>query len=282
MSPEPHSGPADAPQQVEAGLIYLVDADQKPVSYNPPPGTGQPRRDGEYSAFTVRIHDGRAIARDLSLDRQGFVLARHDTKVADFYDDDEVRAVYYPEIERLVKRVTGASRAVVFDHTRRAEGGGEPGAKAERAPVRLVHNDYTERSGPQRVRDLFDADEAEALLKRRFAEFNVWQPIRGPVRSSPLALADAQSIEPKDLVTADLVYADRTGEIYHAAYNPDHRWFYFPDMQANEAVLIKCYDSAADGRARFTLHTAFDDPTTPADAAPRESIETRSLAFFNE
>ena len=262
-------------------MVYLVDTGKRPVTYNPPPGSGPPRRDGEYSPYTVPIHDGRAIARDLSLDRQGFVLTRHDTAVSDFYDDEEVRAVYYPEIERLVKSATGASRVHVFDHTRRAEVAHDGDGKAERAPVRLVHNDYTERSGPQRVRDLFDADEAETLLKRRFIEINVWRPIRGPVRSMPLALADAQSIAPGDLVTADLVYADRTGEIYHATFNADHRWFYFPDMEANEAVLIKCYDSVDDGRARFTPHTAFDDPRSPPDAPPRESVEVRVLAFFD-
>ena len=158
-----------------------------------------------------------------------------------------------------------------------ADGGGGSGAKAERAPVRMTHNDYTENSGPQRVRDLFDADEAEALLAHRFAEYNVWRPISGPVQRSPLGLIDAQSLAP-----ADLVYQDRTGEIYHVAYNPDHLWFYFPAMKTDEVVLIKGYDSATDGRARFTPHTAFDDPTTPENAPPRESIEVRALAFFED
>ena len=270
------------PAGVETQVTYLASADQKPVSYNPPPGSGLPERDGDYSSYRVRVQDGRAIAAKLSLDRQGFLLARHQTGVADFYDDDAVRAVYYPEVERLVSGATGASRVVVFDHTRRADGGGEGAAKAERAPVRLVHNDYTEKSGPQRVRDLFDAAEAEALLAHRFAEINVWRPITGPVRRSPLALLDAQSIATGDLVKADLIYEDRIGEIYHVAHNPDHLWFYFPDMAADEAVLIKGYDSATDGRARFTPHTAFDDPTTAADAPPRESIEVRTLAFFED
>ena len=257
---------------VDAAMIYLTHADQKPVSYNPPPGAGQPRRDGDYAAYPVRVMDGRAIAAKLSLDRQGFLLARHATGVADFYDDDAVRDIYYPEVERLVADATGAARVVVFDHTRRADGGGETGAKAERAPVRLTHNDYPENSGPQRVRDLFDADEAEELLAHRFAEYNVWRPISGPVQRSPLGLIDAQSLAPADLVKADLVYQDRTGEVYHVAYNPDHLWFYFPAMKTDEVVLIKGYDSTTDGRARFTPHTAFDDPTTPENAPPRESI----------
>jgi hypothetical protein len=266
---------------IDAPVVYLADLDVKPVSYNPPPGTALPRRDGNYRPFTVAMHDGRQVADKLSLDREGFELVRHETAVKDFYDDDEVRAVYYPELEKLLKQATGAARVVIFDHTRRADGGGEPGAKAERAPVRLVHNDYTEKSGPRQVRDSLPPDEAEEALGHRYAEVNVWRPIRGPVMSSPLGLVDASSIAPGDLVTVDLVYQERNGEIYHGLHNPDHRWYYFPRMTAEEAVLIKCFDSATDGRARFSLHTGFDDPTTPADAPPRESIETRALLFFD-
>ena len=278
MSPQPHAAPA----AVEAPLRYLVNLDVKPVSHNPPPGEGLPWREGNYDDVTVAVHDARSAARDFSLDREGFALVRHETGVADFYDDGQVRTVYYPEVEALLKRATGASRVFVFDHTRRADGGGVQGARAERAPVRLVHNDYTETSGPRRVRELLGEAEAAELLKHRFAEINVWQPIRGPVKSSPLALVDAGSVAPGDLVTVDLVYEDRTGEIYHGLYNPDHRWYYFPDMEADEAVLIKCFDSARDGRARFSLHTSFDDPSTPLDAPTRESIETRALAFFDD
>ena len=267
---------------VEASITYLAHADQRPVTYATPPGGGLSRREGDYADHRVRMHDGRAIAAKLSLDRQGFLLVRHQTGVADFYDDAAVRAAYYPEVERLVARATGASRVVVFDHTRRADGGGVAGAKAERAPARIIHNDYTEKSGPQRVRDLFDAAEAKALLSRRFSQINVWRPITGPVRRSPLGLLDAQTVARRDLVTIDLVYEDRIGENYHVAHNPDHQWYYFPDMGADEAVLIKGYDSIDDGRARFTPHTAFDDPTTPADAPPRESIEVRTLAFFED
>ena len=65
-----------------------------------------------------------------------------------------------------------------------------------------------------------------------------------------------------------------------ARFNPDHEWFYFPAMEQGEAALIKTYDSAMDGRTRFTIHTAFADPTSPPDAVPRQSIETRCFAFF--
>jgi hypothetical protein len=265
---------------VEAPVNYLADLSIKPVTYNPPPGTGVPRRLGNYRDFKVRIQNARPIARDLSLDRQAFILTRHDTDVRDFYDEEEVRTRYHAEVEALIKRETGAVKVVAFDHTvRTADRAVERGL---RTPVRSVHNDYTEKSGPQRVRDLLPADEAEARLRKRFAEYNVWRNIaRDPVEMTPLGLVDAESIAPRDLAVCDLVYADRTGEIYQGVYNADHRWCYFPGMTRDEAVLIKCYDSMKDGRARFSLHSAFDDPSSPADPKPRQSIEARAFAFFD-
>ena len=179
-----------------------------------------------------------------------------------------------------MKAATGASRVVIFDHTVRNEDPALRDERSVRAPVRAVHNDYTERSGPQRVRDLLDADDAEAFLRHRFAVVNVWRSIGAPVETTPLAMADARSMAPEDFVATDLVYADRTGEIYQVAHGPDQRWFYFPKMRRDEALLLKVYDSATDGRARFTAHTAFDDPTMPVDAPPRESIEVRTLVSF--
>jgi hypothetical protein len=145
-----------------------------------------------------------------------------------------------------------------------------------------VRNDYTAKSGPRRVRDHLPPAEAEDALSHTFAEINVWRPIRGPVESSPLAVCDAQSIAPGDFVPSDLVYPDKVGETYRFRHNRHHRWFYFPHMQGNEAILLKCYDSKEDGRARFTAQTAFEDPTSAPDAAARESIEVRALIFWPE
>ncbi|HWO86852.1 MAG TPA: CmcJ/NvfI family oxidoreductase [Stellaceae bacterium] len=123
-------------------------------------------------------------------------------------------------------------------------------------------------------------EEAEELLKHRFAIINLWRPICGPVLESPLALCDAQSLSEENLVASDLKYPDRTGETYSITYNPNQRYYYFPRMQADEAVLIRCFDSAPEGAARFSAHTGFDDPTAPPDALPRESLEVRTLVFF--
>jgi hypothetical protein len=264
---------------VQAPLPYLAAISEKPYSYTytPPPGVAQTNR--RVAPQAVAVRDGRPIATELSLDRYGFALRRHASAVANFYDEDEVRAVYYPECERLLQAATGAARVVVFDHIVRCATKARGGEKGVREPAKGAHNDYTLRSGPQRLRDLLP-DEAEALLKSRFAIINVWRPIRGPVQESPLAVCDARSLRQDDFVASDLIYPQRRGETYAVTFNPQHQWYYFPRMQPDEALLLKCYDSAADGRACFTAHTAFDDPTSPPDAAPRESIETRAFVFF--
>jgi hypothetical protein len=264
---------------VNARLNYLADATPKPVNYAYDPPAGVPRRSGKYVEQSVVVRNDREMLNKLSLDTNGFVLTEHETSVKDFYDPDEVKSVYYPEVERLLKRVTGAERVVIFDHIVRNPLLAERGEKGARSPAKFVHNDYTFKSAPGRVRDLLP-EEADRLLKNRFAEINVWRAIRGPIESSPLALCDARSLGTEDIVAIDLIYRDRVGEIYGFLHNPKHRWYYFPQMERSEPILLKCYDSKDDGRARFTAHTSFDDPSSPPNAAPRESIEVRALVFW--
>jgi hypothetical protein len=269
----------DSSRVVTTTLNYLLKSNEKPVTYafTPPPGTPPSTRRPD--PRTVTIHDARPVADKLSLDEQGFILTRHETRVKNFYDQDEVREVYYPEIEKLLKEKTGAVRVLVFDHQVRCLPKAQAKVDHAREPVRTVHNDYTAKSGPRRVRDHLGAEAAE-LLKHRFAEINVWRPISGPVKETPLAVCDSKSIAAEDFVAVDFVYPDKVGETYAFTYNPNHRWYFFPELQREEAILLKCYDSAEDGRARFSAHTAFDDPSSPPDAPARESIEVRSLILF--
>jgi hypothetical protein len=266
---------------VETTLNYLADSSERPVLYTYEPPTGVPRMTGKSEPRSVLIHNAR-LAEEPSLDTQGFQLVRHETAVRDFYDRAEVEKTYYPEVEALLKEATGAEKVLVFDHQVRNIELSQQGQRNAREYVHTVHNDYTAKSGPRRVQDHLPAAEAEERLRHRFAEINVWRPIRGPIESSPLAVCEAQSIDPKDFVPADLVYRDKVGEVYRFTYNPNHRWSYFPGLDRNEAILLKCYDSKEDGRARFSAHSAFDDPTSPPDAAPRESIEVRALVFWPE
>jgi len=167
----------------------------------------------------------------------------------------------------------------VFDHTLRSGDEAEREAKLVREPVLSAHNDYTEWSGPQRVREIM-GDEAERLLRRRFAIIQVWRATRRPVQANPLAILDARSLVPEDLLVAERRYPHRVGQTYRLKYNPGHRWFYFPEMRRDEALVFKVYDSETDGRARFTPHTSFVDPATPPGSPPRQSIEARTMAFF--
>ncbi|MGH8682825.1 MAG: CmcJ/NvfI family oxidoreductase [Burkholderiales bacterium] len=264
---------------ITAELVYAIDTGEKPVNETFGPGNIHRRASGAKERRAVEIRDGRPLADRLSLDENGFEFVRHATRVVDFFDAAELKAVYYPEVEQLIKEVSGAARVAVFDHTLRSGDEAEREEKLVREPVLSVHNDYTEWSAPQRVRELLP-DEADRLLEHRFAIIQVWRAINRPIQANPLAIADARSLAPADLIAAERRYPHRVGETYQVRYNPAHRWFYFPEMRRDEALVFKVYDSQRDGRARFTAHTSFVDPTSPPDAPPRQSIEARTLAFF--
>jgi hypothetical protein len=265
---------------ITAEIPYTLDTGEKLVNETFGPNNIRRRRTGgAQNPQRMTVRDGREAAGELSLERNGFVFVEHRTAVKSFFDPEEIKSVYYPEVERLIGETSGASRVVLFDHTLRSGDEDEREEKLIREPVLSAHNDYTEWSGPQRVRDLM-GDEAEALLQRRFAIIQVWRAINKPIESNPLAIADARSVAPEDWLLAERRYPGRVGQTYRLKHNPGHRWFYFPRMQRDEAIVFKVYDSEKDGRARFTAHTSFDDPTTPPGAPPRQSIEARALAFF--
>ena len=268
-----------APDQIEATLNYIVDDGSKVFTIVAGPGGQDVRSGGTPDPRRVTIYNGRAHEKNFVLERHGFRFLRHDTKVKEFYDEDEIRRVYYPEMEALIKTESGAKRVVVFDHTLRTADDELRASKKIREVVRRVHNDYTEWSAPQRVRDILP-DEAEDLLQRRFAFIQVWRPIRHPVETYPLAMADAQTLSPADMIVSERRAPGRIGQTYAIRYNPAHKWYWFPRMQREEAYVFKVFDSMKDGRARWTAHTAFEDPTTPPQARPRESIEIRTMAFF--
>jgi hypothetical protein len=267
------------PRDVTTSLNYLGEV-KEPLftyAYDSPPG--HPKTNVTMVPRPVVVHDARGLNPVATVDREGFALVRRQSKLENFYDEGQVCRVYYPECERLLSDLTGASRVMVFDHiVRNAARTNEKGIKM---PATAVHNDYTDSSGPQRLRDLLPTEAAE-LLRHRFAIINVWRPLRGPVLDSPLGVCDARSIAPRDLVPNARIYPDRRGEIQAVKFNSAHRWYYFSEMQPEEALLLKCYDSADDGRARFTAHSAFLDPTAPPGSPPRESIETRALVLFRE
>jgi hypothetical protein len=270
----------EAPATIEASVNYMTEDGKKLFTYTGGPGSTDIRTGGTPDERTVTMHNGRLVPGGFALERDGFRFLPHDTKMRDFFDEDEIARIYYPEMEALIKRETGASRVVVFDHTLRTADDEMREAKKIREVVRRVHNDYTEWSGPQRVRDLM-GEEAETLLKKRFAIVQCWRPIRHPVETFPLAMCDARSMVFDDFVISERRYPGRIGQTYAVKYNPKHQWYWFPLMRRDEALVFKVFDSEKNGGARWTAHTAFDIPSPPPNARPRESIEIRTLAFFD-
>jgi len=221
-----------------------------------------------YSPHRVIMNDARMLAPNL--DKRGFALLSHRSAVPDFWDEEAVGTTGRAEAAAIVKAATGATHVHVFDHTLRRRAPDAP-----RQPSTRVHNDYTPASALHRVGDLLGEDEADAP----FAFINVWRPVNHPAADWPLALIDATTVSPEDLVATDIEYTGRHGEIFHVRHNLRHRWYYVPAMQLDEVLLIKCADTRP-GRAQLAPHTAFASPLTPPEAPPRESVEFRTIAFF--
>lgn len=279
----PLAGNPGARDSVEAVLQFAVGSAEKPYSYAGTPPEGVPQTRGEYRGRPVSITNARPFADRLALDVEGVAVVRHVSAVGDFFDEAQTLALGHPETVELVRQVTGASRVVVFDHTRRRAGDDasddRASAQPRPPPASRVHVDQTLWSGPKRVREIMGS-QAETLLGRRAAIINVWRPIGYPARDWPLVLGDARSFEADDLIAGDLIFPHRRGETYGIAHNPEQRWLYIPDLGPDEAILIKCWDSDALV-AQFAPHSGFEDPTTPPGTPPRQSIEFRTIAFFD-
>lgn len=270
-----------ATASIRARLNYIVDTGAPPVSYVDWPEMEGKAVAGAYELKEMTISDGRPLIGRFVLDTHGFVFTPHDTKVADFTDEAERKRVYDPEIEALVRQYSGARDVIVFDHTIRI--GDEATRKAlnARPPVRGVHNDYTDRSAEQRLRDILGDAEAERRMRKRWGITQVWRPIRGDVLADPLAICDGRTIPKEGFITIQRRYRHRTAESFHISFNPSHVWFYLPRMTRREAIVFKVYDTSPTVTSKFTAHTAFDDPNTPAGAPARESIETRTFVFYD-
>lgn len=265
---------ASTPATTPATLRFVDTRSGTPKVHIVP--NGPPVYEGDHPHIPVSVENGRARADDDTVDTAGFELRRHDTAVTDFEDEGQVTGMYYKEVEALLTQATGASRVVIFDHTVRKDNNA-----SGRTPARHVHNDYTAESAPQRLADVLGPEDAATAQGGRYAQVNVWRSIRGRVQRSPLAFLDARTVDPADLVRTEIHHPDRVGEIYGVRHQPNQRWVTFPNLDEHEVVLIKGFDSETDGRARFAPHTAFDDPATPADAPPRESIEVRAFLLFD-
>ncbi|KAI5116698.1 hypothetical protein M0805_000023 [Coniferiporia weirii] len=273
---------------VKTSLFYFVPPADGSKAYqyisaaDVPAGVLQ--RNFTKESYEAEIENIRGKEDTFTLDTSGFRFARAEAKHKSFANDEEVEREYYPESIELLKKLTGASRVVLFDHTiRRRRPGEVDDGPQKRQPVPLVHVDQTSASAIARVHRHLPPADAPVLLQRRFQIINLWRPIKHAALDHPLALCDFRSIDLKhDLVPSTLKYPDRDGETFGVRHNPAHKWKYLRGMEPDEVALIKCYDSVEDGSvAVLTPHTAFEDPSTPPDAPLRESIELRALVFYD-
>ena len=267
---------------VSGALTFILPQETKPVFHSSALTGGEPKVFFEMEERVVAVADMRPIADKLSIDEQGFELLVQPTAVDDLFDVAAVEGDYYSEIKAMLLERFGASQVAIFDATRRSDGeSGAVNPDGLRGPATRVHVDYTVKSGPQRAKDILGDAEYDRLVAAgaRILQINVWRPINGPVKRSPLALADASSIAADELVATDQVFPDRVGEIYHVAHGTGQRWYYVSEMARDEVLLIKGWDSMDYECAHFTPHGAFDLPDS-AGAPPRESIEIRTFVVI--
>lgn len=247
---------------IRATLKYSLDRD---IVLNKP-GT-DPR--------TVDILDAWSQQPTLSVDKQGFELHEFKSDFKDFDHGVDVKQIFYQQVIDFVKLHTGAKQVVAVAHTIRKRQPENLKNQREifRPAVLLVHGDYTETSGPLKLKFFLP----ELPTQGRVAFYNVWKPLYNRVEELPLAMCDATTYNPEDLLCMDY---NRIGEIYLMRYSLNHKWMYFPGMDADQALILKMYDSNYDKSCRFLMHSAFEHPNTPTDALKRESIEVRTIAFF--
>ena len=265
-----------------AVLRYLIPGDEKPIYYASAGGADAQLNisNAEFEERVVSINDARDQSVPASLDKEGFSLHSHDSEISDFYELADQQHSYEEELRDLVLPLVGGNDLLVFDHTLRSDSAAIRSQHNTREPAAIVHNDYTEASAKNRIRNLLPSKEAKHLLLGQFAIINVWRSISGPVIQSPLTCCDAETLIETDCVASERRAKDRIGELELVSFNSEHRWYYYPEMTGTEVLLIKTFDSAKDGRARRSAHTAFDNPLAPPGAPARESVESGLLVFY--
>lgn len=274
------------PDGVTAPIVFVRHPREKAYLYVFDPPAGIPMDNCESDERLVRIANARTFERPPVIGREGFQLLKNPTAVCNFDDTEELQRVYYEECRAMVRAATGCREVVIFDHLVRKRSpdavssalGRGTGQSAHAGPATRAHNDYSAASGERRLNMVLSRPE-QTPPDARFAIVNIWRSARGPIIDSPLALCDGRSVTPGELVDTEIRYPRRTGAIYQVAHGKDQRWAYFHELQPDEAILFKQYDSDPS-QPRFTPHAAFRHPHTPPETPPRESVEVRCLVLF--
>ncbi|GAA6042582.1 hypothetical protein JCM8097_003142 [Rhodosporidiobolus ruineniae] len=278
---------------VRANLDFLdPKLEEKPFAFLGIPPEGQSATNIEPYPIELDIADLRAVndyEKEFTVEKTGFQIVQHTSTKLDGLDDKEGMDAYCKETEELLRAtLPGAKRVHIFNQTIRkkkhdAPFNGPTRTPENTGPVARAHVDNTAASGARRV-FLEMGDDAEALSKGRCQIINVWRPISHPAQDCPLTYMDYRSLDPKNLIKTDLILSNegnRKGENYSLTYNPEQKWYFLSDMTPQECVVFKIYDSLNQpGISQLTPHSAFVNPTAPADALPRQSIEVRALVFY--
>lgn len=267
---------------VQARINYLGTMSERPRFY----AVDYARDNLVIDARPMPIRDARAAPVAATLAVEGFTLQPHRSRVAEFRDTEHVQARYLPEIEQFMLQLTGAERVLMTPGAvlRFGERSKEYGAGVNTRPARFVHVDYTPRSAPGLLQPLLDAAGIRLEAGRRWAGYNIWRVLSEPPQDVPLALCDARSVAPEDLVAGDAVF-DAPGqpewgfEAFLVRHNPAHRWSCFPALTRDEVLVFKAFDSDPAQPPRVP-HVAFDDPSCPRDVTPRASVEVRCFALY--
>jgi hypothetical protein len=273
---------------VEATVDYLVPGSRINRRYVAP---GAELNTGRYAPHTIFIRNGRPVQSALGLDTQGFVLAKQPSLVPDFREKTIVDAIYPAEVERIVETLTGADLVALLGYVVRSSG---MTSSEVQPPASEVHVDMSTDRAVRLAAAMFERSFAGRPGFSRFIASSLWRPFSPPPQDWPLAVCDGTSVSNNEGVpnvmvrVAELPDPDNipahcedednlpAASVFH--FSPKHRWWYFPDMTRDEVLLVKFHDSD-HSKAWRAPHTSFRDPSVQ-NAAPRESIEFRTIAYF--
>jgi hypothetical protein len=264
-------------------MNYLGDTAEAPFMYYVDPPEGQPFTNVVDDAREVQISDVSSALDRFSIDTDGFEFVAHNHELADFDDDARVRAEYFPIVEKFFRDFLGVDNVAVYDYSvRRPDHGaarpdGIPVAGNSRRPIRRAHGDFALVSGKNFGNEMVPKLGRDPAVDR-YRSFNFWRPIRGPLTDTPLGLCHPASVVEADLVPMKQFLGERINHISALRHNPDHRWLYRRARERHEGIVFSSYDSTLPCARGVVTHGAFDDPTTPIDGIPRDSIEIRVLA----
>jgi hypothetical protein len=267
---------------IYSDIVFIIKQKKKPY-YDSAAITGmEPKLYFKTEKKKILINNARNY-KNFKLDKNGFEFYKHNFNISKDKINKNIED-YKVILSKILKKKIPFKKIIFFDFTHRSNSKyGAYNYDGQRQPAERAHVDYTKKSGIKRAKDILSKKIYNKLIKekRRIIQINIWRPLSEKVLSSPLAFADASSIEKRDLIATDQLFPNRIGEIYHLAYNSNQKWYWLPNMTSNEFLVFKGWDSCNDkGTIKFTPHTSFNLANQDIIKHPRESIEARAFLIL--